>query len=246
MSAQHIIIIGGTSGIGKAVAEIYLRNGCQVGIMGRRTLATDDTLRQYPNMHYERIDVQDTIESTVAINRLATRMGGHIDLFLVSSGVGWLNPDFNAERDTTTLQTNVMGWTTVVNHVYQYIAQQGCGHIAAISSIASLRGLAPAPTYSASKAYQAHYLEALRQRAMASGCPIYVSEIRPGFVDTPLLADSSKFFWISSVERAAQQIVCALRRHRGVITVTQRWKLLVPFMHLVPNRLIAFFIGKFQ
>lgn len=245
MSTQHVIIIGGTSGIGKALAEIYLQKGWHVGIMGRRALQPEDAAYAHPHAFYETCDVRQTEQSIVAIDQLIKSMGGQIQLFIMSSGVGWLNRDFNVEHDVITIATNVVGWTSLVNHIYQHIEQQGHGHLAAISSIASLRGLAPAPTYSASKSYQAHYLEALRQRAMASKRPIFVSEIRPGFVDTPLLADTNKFFWISSVDRAAKQIVGALKHHQGVITVTHRWKLIVPVMRLLPNRLIAMFIGKF-
>ena len=171
-------------------------------------------------------------------------MGGKIDLFILCSGVGSINValDYSTEQDT--IRTNVVGWTAVVDWIFNKFTAQGYGHLAAISSIASLRGLGPAPSYSATKAYQAHYLEALRQRAMLSGKSIFITNIRPGFVNTPLLAKPEKFFWVVPVDRAAKQIVSALESKKSVVTITRRWKLLVPIIFLAPNWLISKIIKR--
>lgn len=238
---KNIIIVGATSGIGKCVAEIYLKRGHNVGLAGRRSSVLEELCKQYANANYVTLDVRDWKETIKAIDILFNRMG-KVDLFLLSSGVGWMNADYNWERDLCTIETNVLGWTSVVNHAYKKIAEQREGHLAAISSIASLRGLAPAPSYSASKAYQVHYLEALRQRAMASKLPIAVTDIRPGFVDTPLLTNTKKFFWIVSVDKAAQQIVSALDKRKAVATVTKRWLALSYIIKVIPNSIIARFV----
>ena len=171
-------------------------------------------------------------------------MGGPIDLFILCTGIGQMNPTLDSAVEQNTISTNVVGWTAVIDWIFKLFMQQKSGHLAAISSIASLRGLGPAPSYSATKAYQAHYLESLQQIAIASGHPVYVTNIRPGFVNTPLLAHPEKFFWVVPVEKAAQQIVSALDNKKGVVTVTRRWKLLVPFILHVPNWLIAKFVKR--
>ena len=66
----------------------------------------------------------------------------------------------------------------------------GGGHIAVISSIAGVKGLAPAPSYSATKAFQNTYIQALEQLAYSQRLPIRFTDIRPGFVDTALIAGS--------------------------------------------------------
>ena len=79
---------------------------------------------------------------------------------------------------------------------------------------------------------------------MVSGRPIYVSDIRPGFVDTPLLANPKQFFWVLPPEKAVRAIVRAIDRRRGVATITCRWALIAPIMRLLPTRLLAHFIAK--
>ena len=76
-----------------------------------------------------------------------------MDLVIVCSGIGELNPllDFNIEYPT--LLTNVVGWTYVVDAFYNILVHQGFGHLVAITSIGGLRGELQAPAYSASKAY---------------------------------------------------------------------------------------------
>lgn len=240
---KNIIIVGATSGIGKCVAEIYLKRGHNVGLAGRNFSVLKEICKQYSNAHYAVLDVRDCQSTIESIDALFNCMG-RVDLFLLSSGVGWMNADFNWEHDLCTIETNVLGWTSLINHAYKKIEEQGEGHLAAISSIASLRGLAPAPSYSASKAYQSHFLEALRQRAMASKFPITVTDIRPGFVDTPLLTSTRKFFWIVSVDKAARQLVCALEKRKSVATITKRWLALSYIIKVIPNSIIARVISK--
>ena len=239
---QRIVILGATSGIGKEVAKLYIQRGWMVGILGRRTALLEEIANNHPNVMYETCDVCDTALCIEALQRIYQRMGG-VDLFLQCSGIGRMNANLETSIELSTIDTNTRGWTACICWAWNTFMKQGHGHLAAITSIASLRGLAPAPAYSASKAYQAHYLEALQQRAMA-GTEITVTNIRPGFVDTPLLADTSKFFWVVSVEKAARQIVKALDKRKSTCTVTHRWKWLVPAMLLIPNCIYAKFIGR--
>lgn len=239
---QRIIIMGATSGIGRELAHHYIRRGCIVGVLGRRTSLLEELAEEKDNVHHETCDVCQPDTCVEALQRIYQRMGG-MDLFVQCSGIGRMNAELSFENEKPTIDTNVMGWTACVCWAWNTFMKQGHGHLAAITSIASLRGLAPAPAYSASKAYQAHYLEALKQRAMASK-QLTVTNIRPGFVDTPLLADTSKFFWVVPVEKAARQIVKALDKRKSTCTVTHRWKWLVPAMLLIPNCIYAKFIGR--
>lgn len=239
---QRIVILGATSGIGKEVAELYIQRGWTVGILGRRTALLEEIASGHPNVMFEACDVCNTTLCIEALQRIYQRMGG-MDIFVQCSGIGRMNAELSFENEQPTIDTNVMGWTACVCWAWNTFMKQGHGHLAAITSIASLRGLAPAPAYSASKAYQAHYLEALKQRAMASK-QLTVTNIRPGFVDTPLLADTSKFFWVVPVEKAARQIMKALDERKSTCTITRRWKLLVPAMLLIPNCIYAKFIGR--
>ena len=144
--------------------------------------------------------------------------------------------DFLVERPT--IYTNVVGWTFVIDTLYHIFEQQGYGHLVAITSVGGLRGEPMAPAYSATKAYQINYMEALRKKAYKSGCHITITDIRPGLVDTAM-AKGEGLFWVMPVEKVASQITSAIYRKKSKAYVTKRWHLLA-----VINRNLPFTLYK--
>jgi len=104
----------------------------------------------------------------------------------------------------------------------------------AISSVGGLRGSKQGPSYSATKAYQLNYLEALRQKAANLNQPIYVTDIRPGGVDTAMAKGEAKF-WITTVDKAAGQIFDAIKQKKKVAYVTRRWRLIAAILKWMPR-----------
>ncbi len=222
---MNIIIIGATSGIGKALFEKYIKEGNRLGIVGRRMHLLDELNHQHPSNTYTAtadITKQDEIEQ--AISSLQKEIGS-IDLAIVCSGIGELNPslDYNVERPT--IDTNVTGWTFVVDMLYNIFEQQGHGHLLAITSAGGLRGEPMAPAYSATKAYQINYMEALRKKAYKAGGKITVTDVRPGLVDTAM-AKGEGLFWVMPVEKVARQICSTIHRKKSKVYVTKRWHFL--------------------
>ena len=129
----------------------------------------------------------------------------------------------NVER--LTIDTNITGWTFVIDRLYNIFVQQGHGHLVAITSAGGLRGEPIAPAYSASKAYQINYMEALRKKAYKSGSQIYVTDIRPGLVNTAM-AKGEGLFWVMPVEKVANQIITAIHKNKYKAYVTKRWHIL--------------------
>ena len=225
MNKQTIIIIGATSGIGKALFEKYAADGNHVGIVGRRTNLLDELREQYPaNTLTATADITKTDEAEKAISDLIARLG-HVDLAIVCSGTGELNPTLDYTLEHPTIDTNVTGWTFVIDTFYHIFEKQGHGHLVAITSAGGLRGEPMAPAYSASKAYQINYMEALRKKAYKSGNHIHVTDIRPGLVDTAM-AKGEGLFWVMPVEKVASQIVAAIRKQKSKAYVTKRWHVL--------------------
>ena len=207
---MNIIVIGATSGIGKALFEKYVKEENRLGIIGRRTQLLDELKHQYPSKtHTATADITKQDEVEQAISSLQKKLGS-IDLAIVCSGIGDLNPslDYNVERPT--IDTNVIGWTFVVDMLYNLFEQQGHGHLVAITSAGGLRGEPMAPAYSATKAYQINYMEALRKKAYKAGGKITVTDVRPGLVDTAM-AKGEGLFWVMPVEKVARQICKAIR-----------------------------------
>jgi short-subunit dehydrogenase len=222
---MNIIIIGATSGIGKALFEKYATAENRIGIAGRRTHLLEDLRKQYPSHTYTiTADITKRVESEHAIYSLYKELGT-IDLAIVCSGTGEINPSLDYEVELPTIDTNVMGWTLVVDTFYHIFEQQGHGHLVAITSAGGLRGEPMAPAYSATKAYQINYMEALRKKTFKTGGNIIVTDVRPGLVDTAM-AKGEGLFWVMPVAKVVRQICYAIRRKKSKIYVTNRWHVL--------------------
>lgn len=154
------------------------------------------------------------------------------------AGIGDINATLDYAVERPTIDTNVVGWTYVIDMLYCLLEQQGFGHLVAITSAGGLRGEPMAPAYSATKAYQINYMEALRKKAFKSAGHITVTDIRPGLVDTAM-AKGEGLFWVMPVEKVANQIIDAIRKRKSKAYVTKRWHILA-FI----NRNLPFVIYK--
>lgn len=238
---KRIIIIGATSGLGRLLAEQYIKEGHVVGVMGRRGALLNELKGDW--VHRRVMDVTDIQGIPNHLQALVDEMGG-MDLLVLCAGVGKMNPELAYELELPTIDTNVRGWTAVADWAFSFFMHQGYGQLAAISSVAGIRGLAPAPAYAASKAYQIHYLESLAQRALIAGKPIYVTDIRPGFIRTPLLTHPENLFWVDEPEKAVRAIYRVIEKRKRKAVITRRWALLTPFMQMAPEWLVAMILKR--
>ena len=238
MNKQTIIIIGATSGIGRALFEKYAAGGNRIGIVGRRTHLLDELLQEHPDTTVTATaDITKQDETERAIDALHSELK-HIDLAIVCSGTGDINASLDYDMERPTIDTNITGWTYVIDTLYNIFVQQGHGHLVAITSAGGLRGEPMAPAYSASKAYQINYMEALRKKAYKGGNNIHVTDIRPGLVNTAM-AKGEGLFWVMPVEKVAHQIVAAIRKQKSKAYVTKRWHILA-----IINKNLPFSIYK--
>jgi short-subunit dehydrogenase len=123
----------------------------------------------------------------------------------------------------------------MVGTAFRYMAAHGGGHIAVISSIAGTKGLGPAPAYSATKALQNTYIEALEQLANARGLGIRFTDIRPGFVGTDLLNDGGRYPMLLKKEHVALDIVRSLEHRRHVRVIDRRWRVVTWLWRRIPR-----------
>ena len=143
---------------------------------------------------------------------LTDKLGG-LDLLIYSSGIGIVNKELDYDIEQKVNNLNVNGFTQVVGWGFNYFKNQGYGQISNISSVASEIGNGICPSYNASKAYQANYLQGLRFKAYRLKLPIKLIDVRPGFVDTDILqGNKDKLFWVSTVKKACSQIVEGIER----------------------------------
>ena len=231
--AYKAVIIGATSGIGLEVARMLWKEGATVGVAGRRT----GRLQEFCNecgqrVHYLRIDITDN-DAGQKLIELSEAIGG-ADMILLCAGTGSQNPELKPEIESDTVNTNVGGFTRMIDAAFNYFKGKGGGHIAAVTSIAGTKGLGIAAAYSATKRYQNTYMQCLAQLSAMQGYNIRFTDIRPGFVDTDLLKSGS-FPMKMPVEYTAKKIVKAIKRHKRVAVIDWKYKIIVAIWRIIPN-----------
>ena len=233
---MNIIIIGATSGIGNGLLKKYAVTGNKIAIIGRRKTILAEIEELYsPTVITFAADIAHPDETMSAIKYFKTQMAT-IDMAIVCAGTGDLNPQLDFSIENQTLQTNIIGWTYAIDHLYNILHQQGFGHLIAITSIGGLRGEPQAPAYSASKAYQINYMEAIRKKTYQEGSRVCITDIRPGLVNTRM-AKGEKLFWVMPVEKVVSQILKAIRQKRSKAYIPKRWHVLAIISKLLPYSL---------
>jgi Short-chain dehydrogenases of various substrate specificities len=230
---KRIIILGATSGIGKELAQLYAKGDNKVAITGRRAHLLEELKNENPNFITRTFDITQPNDIKKNLDELANELGG-IDLLIISSGTGNINPNLDFDIEKQTVETNVVGFTCVCDWAINYFEKQGSGQLVGITSVAGLRGSRYAPSYNASKAYQINYLEAMRQKVTYLKIPICITDIRPGFVDTDM-AKGEGLFWVASVAKAGKQIYKAIEKKKKIAYITKRWRFVSAIFKLIPN-----------
>jgi short-subunit dehydrogenase len=232
--AKRAIVIGASSGIGRALALRLAREGYAVGLTARRLpLLLELQAEIGPRAFVRQLDVSDTARAMALLEELIEELGG-ADLIVVNAGTGHINPELAWEPEEETLGVNVLGFTAMANVAYRHFVRRGAGHLVSISSIAALRGSGAAPAYNASKAFVSTYMDGLRHKLARLGSPVAITDIQPGFVRTAM-AQGPHVFWAASPEQAAEQIWQAIRRRRKRAIITRRWRLIARLMRLLPD-----------
>lgn len=235
MTQQKAIIMGASSGLGYEVARLLLQRGWQLGLAARRTEPLEKLAAENPTgqVKVKAIDVtRDGAEQD--LRHLIDEMGG-IDLYFHVAGIGYQNVPLEADKEMRTVNTNALGFVRMVGEAYRYFAGQGRGHIAVISSIACTKGLGAAPAYSATKAFQATYVQALEQQAHIRHLPVRFTDIRPGFVHTALLGDGHRYPLQLDPQKVARAIVRAILCHRHVCIIDTRYRVLTAVWRRIPR-----------
>jgi short-subunit dehydrogenase len=229
---KKVIIIGATSGIGKEMALQYVAKGYVVGVTGRRKELLNELKENFPSQIFiQCFDVRDEI-NTQHLQQLIDAMNG-IDIFIYNAGYGEPSKTLNPEIEKRIYETNVKGFVDLTSFMFNFFIQQGYGHIAATSSIASIKGLSLAPGYSASKAFMSTYMQGLHIKAKRLKTKVYITDVQPGFVKTK--EAKNKQFWVASPQKAARQIISAIEAKKWRVYITKRWWLIAQLIRYTPS-----------
>jgi short-subunit dehydrogenase len=229
---KRVLIIGATSGIGRRLAEMYAEKGWKTGITGRRAHLLDTLKTAYPdNIETSCFDVTVPV-SRDHIMEIVNRLGG-LDLLIISAGGGEADNELDWTLEKRTVETNVNGFIQAANWGFNYFKAQRQGHLVTISSIAGIRGNRHAPSYSASKAFQSNYFEALAIKARKENLGIHITCIEPGFIGSNP-SEPRKLFWVVPLDKCAQQIMSAIEKKKRRAFISKRWRIVAWLLKWIP------------
>lgn len=232
---KRIVIMGASSGIGLHVAEELASRGVYVGLAARHTSAMKMMKEKYPdNVEYASIDVTHA-NAPKLLGELIGRLGG-MDIYLHVAGIGYENLGLDPQREVDIINTNACGFARMLCAAYRYFRDNGrIGHIAAVTSVAGTNGLGRLSAYSASKRCAQTYMVALEQLARIEHADVTFTDIRPGWVRTPLLLSDHRYPMEMALDYVVPQVIRAIVRRPRVAVIDWRWNVLVGLWRCVPN-----------
>lgn len=215
---KRVLVIGATSGIGRALVLALRARGYEAIGAGRRRELLE-------TLGGETLALDATAPD--AIERIA-RVGA--DTVIFNAGFGEQSPQPDWTLTERTLRLNVLAFERVAQWALTH-----CECFAATASVAGVRGLENTNGYSASKAYMIASMEGWRRKARHGGYACRYVTLMPGFVDTAMGQAST--FWRCLPKEAAFCILRALERGRSVAYVTPRWWWVALLLRLMPRAL---------
>jgi len=247
MQNKVVVITGGTSGIGKALAIAFLQAGAKVAVCGRKQDALQALQQELssPALHTHIADVSVEADCKSFIEQTIDRFG-KIDILINNAGISMRALFRDADVSVLKQLMDINFWGTVYCTKYALPAVLAAGGtIVGVSSIAGYRGLPGRTGYSASKFAMQGFMEALRTENLHTG--INVMWVCPGFTasnirntaineqgkmqgETPL--DEGK---LMSAEAVAQAIIKAITKRKRTLILTGMGKLTVLLSKLLPG-----------
>ncbi|TGN19448.1 SDR family NAD(P)-dependent oxidoreductase [Leptospira idonii] len=241
---KKIIVVGASSGIGKAIAELELKNGSEVVLIARREKELKAIVSQWNAKGKSKpafavpFDVTNFSQAEKTFEKAVKELGGLDEIYFASGLMPEVSPnEYNTAKDISMLNVNTLGAVAILNPAATFFTKQKSGKIIGISSIAGERGRKGNPVYNTSKAALNTYLEALRNRLSESN--IQVTTIKPGFVKTEMtkglpLPEKGLLKAISA-EEAAEKIVKAVAQGKQETFVPGIWALVGLIIRNIPS-----------
>lgn len=232
---KKAVIIGATSGIGRALAEELHARGYALGLTGRRVERLEELKTSLgQNVHIQFMDVTKTRDAIDQLEILINEMK-HMDIIVLNAGVSNFRGSTKWKTEKRVIDVNIRGFAALANFSFDYFEKQGKGHIVGVSSVAGLFGYGLSAAYNASKAFVSTYLQGYRQRANHSKADIAVTDIIPGFVESEMTEGKDGMFWVADQDKSAKQIANAIEARKNRAYITKRWRLIGWLLKLVPD-----------
>ena len=242
---KKIWITGASSGIGKALAIKFAKEGWQVAASARREKLLDALSNQNSNIFSFPLDVTDEMSAKNVFQNIIKKLNS-VDLCVFSTGIH--DPDseknLDSEKIREIMETNFFGTLNCIMAVNKYFKEKKNGHISIVSSVAGYRGLPAASGYCASKSALTSLAESLYFDFKRHN--VRVSLISPGFIKTPM-TDKNRFPMpmIKSAEFAAEKMFVGLTKKKAFeIHFPFIFTMLMKLLKIIPNWLYFLLVKK--
>jgi NADP-dependent 3-hydroxy acid dehydrogenase YdfG len=187
LSSRVAVVTGASAGIGRATAEQLAREGAAVVLSARRADRLDDIVSRITSDGGRAIAVPGDVTSEADMQRLVARAleeFGRLDIIVCNAGIGFHDAFEKTPASVMhrLVDVNLMGTFYAAQAALHVFLKQNSGHIIAVSSIVGRRGMGGSAVYSATKAAQIGFIEALR--AELAGTRVHASLVYPVGTDT--------------------------------------------------------------
>jgi decaprenylphospho-beta-D-erythro-pentofuranosid-2-ulose 2-reductase len=226
---QNILIIGATSAIAEATANLYAKQGAKLYLIARNksrleTIAADLKIRGASFVSIATFDAND-FERHQELLDTAIQVLDAIDIALIAHGTLGDQKACEASAETALkeLQTNALSTISILTLLANVMEKQKKGTIAVISSVAGDRGRPSNYVYGTAKAAVTTFCQGLSVRLIKSG--VHIINIKPGMVDTPMTAEMAMpAILVAKPEQIAIDIVKGIETRKDVLYTPWFWK----------------------
>lgn len=237
---QVVLITGAANGIGRQLALEFARRGASIAAID---LAEDQLLRLLDELKaaggagrhgFAVADVSQRPVMQSVVRRLEAEVGP-TDVVIANAGIGDENPivGFSAEVFARQVAVNLVGVANTLEPVLPGFIERRRGHVVALSSLASYRGLPLMAGYCASKAGVSSFMDSLRVELRDFN--IHCTTLCPGFIHTNMTKDLGvPTPGIMSLEKAVARMMRAIHRKRPYLAFPFRNRFLLALNRLMP------------
>ena len=243
--SKNIWITGASSGIGKALAIKFAKEGWQVAASARRENLLKELNNQNPNIYSFPLDVKNESQAKNIFQNILENFQS-IDIAVFCTGIH--DPEsekkLSSDKIREIMETNFFGTLNCIMAVNNYFREKKSGHISIVSSVAGYRGLPAASGYCASKSALTSLAESLYFDFKRHN--VRISLVSPGFIKTPM-TDKNKFPMpmIRSPEFAAERMFIGLTKKNAFeIHFPIAFTMLMKLLKIIPNWLYFFLVKK--
>jgi len=242
---KKIWITGASSGIGKALALKFAKEGWQVAASARRENLLDDLSKNNSNIHSFPLDVKNEDKVKKVFQDVIQKFKS-LDIVMFCTGIHdpESEKELNSEKIREIMETNFFGTLNCIMAVSNFFREKKNGHISIVSSVAAYRGLPGAAGYCASKSALTSLAESLYFDFRRYN--IRISLVSPGFIKTPM-TEKNKFSMpmIKSPEFAADKMFIGLTQKKSFeIHFPILFTLMMKFLKIMPNWMYFFIVKK--